>query len=208
MAWTDPRTWTPGETVTASLMNAHVRDNMNVLKTPMDNSGRLYTLLKGVAFSAGQGNAAGGGDTQLTSYDTAVEGGLLGQPGDHLIVEGLFTLAANTNAKTVKMQVASGTLASVFSIATNVANHRVPFRVVILRRGQTTAAIWGMFWSYGGPALPAVAALSWAMSGSLSTLDWNAAQTLKIFASGAGASDLVLTDYTVRVARSVLGSTV
>lgn len=31
MAWVTPRTWSPGETVTASLMNAHVRDNMNAL---------------------------------------------------------------------------------------------------------------------------------------------------------------------------------
>lgn len=31
MAWTAPRTWVPGETVTASLMNAHVRDNLNTL---------------------------------------------------------------------------------------------------------------------------------------------------------------------------------
>lgn len=31
MAWTIPRTWNPGETVTAALMNAHVRDNLNAL---------------------------------------------------------------------------------------------------------------------------------------------------------------------------------
>jgi hypothetical protein len=29
MAWTDPRTWTDGELVTASILNAHVRDNFN-----------------------------------------------------------------------------------------------------------------------------------------------------------------------------------
>lgn len=29
MTWTQPRTWSAGETVTASLMNAHVRDNQN-----------------------------------------------------------------------------------------------------------------------------------------------------------------------------------
>ena len=29
MAWTTPRTWTTGETVTAALMNAQVRDNLN-----------------------------------------------------------------------------------------------------------------------------------------------------------------------------------
>ena len=31
MAYTSPRTWTPGETVTASIMNTHVRDNMTAL---------------------------------------------------------------------------------------------------------------------------------------------------------------------------------
>jgi hypothetical protein len=32
--WVVPRTWTAGELVTASIMNAHVRDNLNALKTP------------------------------------------------------------------------------------------------------------------------------------------------------------------------------
>jgi hypothetical protein len=32
MAWTTPRTWTAGETVTASVMNTHVRDNLDYLK--------------------------------------------------------------------------------------------------------------------------------------------------------------------------------
>lgn len=31
MAWTAPRTWVTGEIVTAALMNAHVRDNLNAL---------------------------------------------------------------------------------------------------------------------------------------------------------------------------------
>jgi hypothetical protein len=31
MAWTTPRTWSTGETVTAAIMNAHVRDNLNFL---------------------------------------------------------------------------------------------------------------------------------------------------------------------------------
>ncbi len=33
MAWTTPRTWNAGETVTSSIMNTHVRDNFNVLAT-------------------------------------------------------------------------------------------------------------------------------------------------------------------------------
>ena len=32
MAWTAPRTWVSGETVTAALMNTHVRDNLNALQ--------------------------------------------------------------------------------------------------------------------------------------------------------------------------------
>lgn len=31
MSWTDPRTWATGETVTAAMMNAHVRDNFNAI---------------------------------------------------------------------------------------------------------------------------------------------------------------------------------
>lgn len=34
MSWTDPRTWTAGETVTAAEMNAHVRDNFKALGDP------------------------------------------------------------------------------------------------------------------------------------------------------------------------------
>src|SRR5262245_36696660 len=31
MAWTIPRTWVPGELVTASMMNTQIRDNLNFL---------------------------------------------------------------------------------------------------------------------------------------------------------------------------------
>lgn len=34
MAWSTPRTWTTNELVTASVMNTHVRDNLNALKSP------------------------------------------------------------------------------------------------------------------------------------------------------------------------------
>lgn len=32
MAWTTPRTWSGGELVTDTIMNAHIRDNLNVLR--------------------------------------------------------------------------------------------------------------------------------------------------------------------------------
>ena len=33
MAWTTPRTWNAGETVTSDIMNTGIRDNLNVLST-------------------------------------------------------------------------------------------------------------------------------------------------------------------------------
>jgi hypothetical protein len=40
MAWTIPRTWIPGELVTALMMNTHLRDNLNALYAPV----MTYTL--------------------------------------------------------------------------------------------------------------------------------------------------------------------
>src|SRR5689334_4136609 len=34
MPWTTPRTWVNNEPLTASDMNAHIRDNLNALKSP------------------------------------------------------------------------------------------------------------------------------------------------------------------------------
>ncbi len=39
MAWTIPRVWIPGEMVTATLLNAHIRDNLNVLATAFVRGG-------------------------------------------------------------------------------------------------------------------------------------------------------------------------
>ena len=33
MAWTQPRTWSAGELVTAAIMNTHVRDSQHALRT-------------------------------------------------------------------------------------------------------------------------------------------------------------------------------
>jgi len=44
MAWTAPRTWVDGEVTTAAIHNAHIRDNLNVLKVTRDGLGRLPAL--------------------------------------------------------------------------------------------------------------------------------------------------------------------
>ena len=50
MAWNTPRTWSPGETVTAALMNTQIRDNLNVLKTTVNDDGT--PLLRAVRYGA------------------------------------------------------------------------------------------------------------------------------------------------------------
>jgi len=44
MAWTTPVTWAIGQLVTASDMNAQVRDNLNHLKVLVDNDGKIPAL--------------------------------------------------------------------------------------------------------------------------------------------------------------------
>lgn len=48
MAWTAPRTWVAGETVTAALLNTHVRDDLNALTV-----GEVTTVTSGVGPTSG-----------------------------------------------------------------------------------------------------------------------------------------------------------
>lgn len=62
MAWTTPRTWVVGETLTAALLNTHVRDNENDIDTRLDDleSAGAVRLL-----------AAGGAEVSTTSTSAA-----------------------------------------------------------------------------------------------------------------------------------------
>lgn len=51
MAWTTPRTWSPGELVTAGMMNLHVRDNLTFLK-PVE--GTWLPIIGGTGGQSGQ----------------------------------------------------------------------------------------------------------------------------------------------------------
>jgi hypothetical protein len=45
VAWTSPRTWVAGETVTAALLNTHVRDNLKAIGDPYAAYAPTYTNL-------------------------------------------------------------------------------------------------------------------------------------------------------------------
>lgn len=44
MAWTSPRTWVAGELVTEGNLNEQIRDNQNILKTSINNDGKIIAL--------------------------------------------------------------------------------------------------------------------------------------------------------------------
>lgn len=56
MAWTAPRTWVAGETVTAAMLNTHLRDNFKAITDPWT----AYTpTLAGTGWSLGNGTLNG-----------------------------------------------------------------------------------------------------------------------------------------------------
>lgn len=44
MAWQAPRTWTADQLVKASELNQDVRDNELILKTPLDDTGKIIAI--------------------------------------------------------------------------------------------------------------------------------------------------------------------
>jgi hypothetical protein len=69
MSWTTPRTWVSGETVTASVMNTHVRDQFDYVKSSPSLSTLVLTGGAGAASltlpATGRFYPDGGGDTYL-----------------------------------------------------------------------------------------------------------------------------------------------
>jgi hypothetical protein len=75
MAWTTPRTWNAGETVTSSIMNTHVRDNFNFLFSQLD-------AIPGSLLARGAVNT-----TNTASPLVSVIAGTLAADGDAVVVE-------------------------------------------------------------------------------------------------------------------------
>lgn len=149
MAWTTPRTWSPGETVTASLMNAHIRDNENVLKTPITDAG-LIRAINGTYFSSLDGSlltgcratalkvdsathtGSGTGETDATTY--TLPAGTLATDGDVLIAEVWGKTAAGASSRTLKFWWNG---ASIITDVTAVASGNYRIFVIIQRTGAT-----------------------------------------------------------------------
>ena len=180
---TNPAAWTDAQFVEPSDMTTEVQNRF--LAT--------MHLQKGFAFSAGQGNAAGGADTQLTSYDVVIPANLLSQDGNALIVEGYFSSDATSESKTAKLQLGGGDKVTIYSATS--ANQVIPFRMLAIRRSNTAGYLVGITLTgagHGGSPTNYLVAIV------LGTVDWSTDQTLKVFVAGSTADSLKLMDYHVK----------
>ena len=73
MAWTTPKTWT-ASVVTVSDLNTHIRDNLNVLKTSINDDGTLDTVFNRQVTLQTVANTV----TETAVYTLSVPGGTLG----------------------------------------------------------------------------------------------------------------------------------
>lgn len=203
MAWTAPRTWVAGESQTSSMYNTHVSANFTVLKTHIANDGWPLTGVKLFAAQSGIGNAAGGGDTQLTAVDTTIPAYLLELPGDCIVVEMMWSCGSASEVTTGKVQIGSGTTVTYFS--SNLPNTLRYSRVLIRRRTQTTGALQGVVFSgAAGGGSPS----AYYKNEALSSIDWHTSQTLKHFAASNTANNLRLWYLQVHVQKSKTGALV
>jgi hypothetical protein len=208
MAWTAPITWQALDLVDAALQNTHLSANMSLLATQVDTAdGSLRRGIKLFAFSSGQGNT-GTGDDQLTSYDVTIPAGFLTQPGDAIVVEGHYALAANTNSKQGKItfDTSASPIRTMWTTAANVAAHIVPFYFTVTYRTATTGAITG--WSMidaGSGGAPTRYLFNFGLT--LNT-GWTVANVLRIYAVGVADNDVVLRDYSVYQVRGIDGDAV
>jgi len=148
MAWTSPRTWVPQETVTSTMLNAHLRDNLNVLKTRIADDG---TLRPGPLFADATDHATSGtGETDLVSW-TMPAGTVTGvwdtNEQIHIEIHGICTNQAN--GKTIRLYVGTSTLAFT-AVAT--AQTQWLVRATITRTGASTQRIKASleFYNAGG----------------------------------------------------------
>jgi alkyl sulfatase BDS1-like metallo-beta-lactamase superfamily hydrolase len=156
MAYTTPRTWVATETVTAALLNTHVRDNFTAvnagaLSVASQATGDWLQASSATQFARVQpyspmltanttavGNV-GSGEDDLMSY--AVAAGLLGTDGWGLEVLAGFVCANNGNNKTIKLYF--GATAVVTLGAGAFTAEDAVIRATIIRTGATAQVAIG-----------------------------------------------------------------
>ena len=147
MAWTTPRTWVAGETVTDTIMNTHVRDNLAYLGTGIIRLNVNTTAVGNV----------GAGEDDLITY--TLPAATLSVDGMGVRITAFGQTANNANAKTVKMYFGSTNMATIGLDANSVGGW--VYQATVIRTAAATqiahvnmAAHWVTFKSGGNNTAP------------------------------------------------------
>lgn len=136
MAYTTPKTWAAGETVTSDMLNTHLRDNMVALKALIDALGGGPSV---VASSVTSETKTTSGET---FYTITVPGGTLANNGDRLRLT-LYGYSASVVAANIYVYPQFGATALAFIQGGSSANLGIILRAEIQRLSATTQFMWG-----------------------------------------------------------------
>lgn len=179
MAWTLPRTWTPGEKVTAQLLNIHLRDQLNVLRSEQVRRIHVVTATVGNITTGEDVIASKVLDANLLS---ANEMGLRGVYGGKS--------ANNANTKTIRLRFkegASNNLLFQMTLTVSEAGHwLLGFHVT--RTGAATGRF--MVQAVVGPANGPATKSGTNVSTSVLTVNWVNAVTVEISGEGTATDDI------------------
>lgn len=206
MSWTAPRTVAAFQRFRALFWNAEVRDNLNLLKTNIDDLGHFKTQLWGAAFASGQGNT-GGGEDELTSFSFSIPADFLNAAGESLYIDAVALLGTG-DTKTLRLYVGGGTAVTLFAAATD--SLALLIRLRITRRTASSGACTGSVWTFSTASSPVAVSAFLAVNSGLGTVDWTAAQTLKWTAesSSSTTADMKLLEVDIHHSRGQGGTIV
>lgn len=185
MAWSTPRTWNAGETVTSTIMNTHVRDQLNVLKTRLEDSGKILGEDQLDAKFTDVSNS-GSGETDIYSY--TLPANYLSTDGWKLIIDIFGVTAANGNTKTWKIYFA-GT-ATTFRAAADSALGVALDNFSIMRRSSSTAQGYGQV-THG-------ANFSGVIGPSYTGVDFTVGNVIKLTLQGTSSADATARTWSIR----------
>lgn len=204
MAWTTPRTWTTSETVTAALMNTHVKDNLSHLITGIRSaSGLPISQYKSFAYGSGQANGAGTGaaPTELTSYAVTIPGNTLEATGrGSILVSSL--IAQGAAAESIRWDIKLGAGAQ-WSVWSSGAANTIPYSHLYIQYIDASNALVVCMAFLGAAALGA--ATGYVCVTGTTGLDWTADQVLKTYLGSTTAGNARMLYYTVQLMPALIG---
>jgi hypothetical protein len=139
VSWTAPRTWVAGELATAALFNTHLRDNLNILKTSINDDGTLHSCARLLDKSTTEQDVANTA-VETSVYSYSVAGGTLSTLNIlRLVMTGYIDLSASSATLTLRVKYGTVTISSGALCTTASTKGGVTVEAIVSANGATNA---------------------------------------------------------------------